>query len=209
MNIFQRILHFIRSAFFSGLLVVLPIALTVTLIHFLLRIIRNTLAPIHNALPKHLQAIPYLEVILSIVFIFVIGVIVRFFILEWILRRLDALIQRIPIVQTIYTGIKQMVHSFIGRDKMIPQEVVFVEFPSKGMYSLGFVASKLPTQIAPNILTQDYVNVFVPTVPNPTTGFVVAMPRKDLISIDLTRREAMAIIISGGIIQPERFINRS
>jgi len=208
MNILQRILYFIRTSFFSGLLVVLPIALTITLIHFFLRIIKNSLAPIHNALPHQLQTIPYFEVILGFILIFAIGIIVRFFFLGWIIRSFDVVIQRIPVIQIIYTGIKQMVHSFIGQDKLITQEVVFVEFPSKGMYSLGFVSSKLATQIAPTILTQDYVMVFVPTTPNPTTGFFIAIPRKDAITVDLTRAEAMALIISGGIIQPERFIKQ-
>ncbi len=97
--------------------------------------------------------------------------------------------------------------SQIELEQLKGKKVVLVEFPRQQIYSLGFLTSELQPEIAPN-KKQKFFNIFIPTAPNPTSGYFVIAPEEDLIIVDLTRQEAMAMIISGGIIQPERFTKK-
>jgi uncharacterized membrane protein len=211
----KKIRHFlIRWAeyawgiFLNGLFAILPITLTIALFGFSLRLLKSWLEPIQRMEPEYLQKIPYSEIALVIVVIFLIGIILRFFILRSLIHWIEALISRIPLVRPIYAGIKQLVHAFSMQDKISFQSVVLVEFPRPGLYSLGFMTSEMSHVIAPES-GQKWFNVFIPTTPNPTSGYFVMVPEKDIIPIELTRQEAMALIISGGIIQPERFVKKN
>lgn len=189
--------------FLNGLFAILPITLTVALFGFSLRLLKNWLEPIHRMEPTYLQRIPYSELILVLIVIFIIGIILRFFILRSLAHVVEALIFRIPLVRPIYAGIKQLVYAFSMQDKISFQSVVLVEFPRPGLYSLGFMTSEMSHIIAPES-GQKWFNVFIPTTPNPTSGYFVMVAENDIIPTELTRQEAMALIISGGIIQPAR-----
>ena len=117
----------------------------------------------------------------------------------------EEILFKVPLVRPIYSGIKQLIHAFSIQDKITFKKVVLVEFPRTGIYSLGFLTSELPVSIAPTTETKFY-NVFIPTTPNPTSGYFIILSEKDFKEVDLTRQEAMAMIISGGIIQPERLL---
>ena len=193
-------------SFFNGLLTILPITLTVALFTFSLRLITRWLEPLHDLVEMtFLRNIPYSEILLVIIVIFVIGIIIKFLILQTLIRTLESIIFKIPLVRPVYSGIKQLVQAFSIQDKITFKKVVLVEFPRKGLYSIGFLTSALPSEIAPST-QKTFYNVFIPTTPNPTSGYFVVLPEEDLIVVDLTRQEAMAMIISGGIIQPERFM---
>ena len=114
------------------------------------------------------------------------------------------MLEQIPFVRPLYTGVKQLVSAFSPSDTLTFQQVVLIEFPQKGMFSVGFQTSEIAPEIAPD--KQDtYYNVFIPTTPNPTTGFFVMAKRKDFKPVNLTTQEAMALIMSGGIVQPKRY----
>lgn len=203
-NIIIRIIDLAWSIFLNGLFTLLPLTLTIALFMFSLKILKGWLEPIYRLEPKSLQAIPHSEILLVIAVIFLFGIILRVFLFHSLIMAVEALLSKIPLIRPIYSGIKQLVHAFSFQDKMSFKRVVAVEFPRPGIYSVGFLTSEMPHDIAPSSIER-YFNIFIPTTPNPTSGFFIVVPENQIKDINLTRQEAMALIISGGIILPERF----
>ena len=137
--------------------------------------------------------------------ILAIGVVIRALFLKRFVLQFEEILFKVPLVRPIYSGIKQLIHAFSIQDKITFKKVILVEFPRPGLYSLGFLTSELPSSIAPTP-NEKFYNIFIPTTPNPTSGFFVILSEKEFKEVDLTRQEAMAMIISGGIIQPERLL---
>lgn len=207
----QSIMRFIKKALINGLLTLLPITLTIGLFALSARLIIGWLEPIQYFM-RHpiatLTEIPYGTLISQLfgflLFVFIIGVIVKALLLRQLIDLVEDVISKIPIVRPIYSGTKQLVQAFSTQDKESFKQVVMVEFPRTGMYSIGFMTSELSHSIAPNIEKRMY-NIFIPTTPNPTSGFFVIAPEDSFIPLDITRQEAMSLILSSGIIQPGRF----
>lgn len=208
----KKIGLFFWALFFNGLMTILPLTITVVLLHTTVKFIRLWLDPLHAAVQKSgwfsAIPVPYAEVIAIALGIFALGALLNIVILRSLVHKIEALIFKVPLVRAIYSGIKQLVTAFSLQDKFTFKYVVFVEFPRKGMYSVGFLTSELPKEMAPDP-SMTFFNVFVPTTPNPTSGYYLILPQKDIIKTDLTRQEAMALIISGGIIQPERYVKKN
>ena len=193
--------------FLDGLFAILPLTLTIALFSFSLRILKRWLAPINHFIDQTpLVIVPHSEIILMIISIFLVGLILKVFLLRSLINWVESLFARIPLIRPIYSGIKQLVQAFnFQEDKKITfKQVVLIEFPRKGLYSLGFLTGQLPAELAPT-KDQQYYNIFIPTTPNPTTGYYIILPADGFTVLDLTRQEAMALIISGRIILPERF----
>lgn len=190
--------------FLKGLLTLLPLTLTITLLNFSFKILKNWLRPIYNLEPNFLKAIPFSEFLLTFSFIIFVGLILNVFFLKRFWHFLENLLSNIPLVRPIYGGIKQLVQAFNPDDNQSFKQVVLIEFPREGTYSIGFMTSEAPRELSPskNIV---YYNVFIPTTPNPTAGFFLIVPKENVKVINITRQEAMALIISGGIIQPDHF----
>jgi uncharacterized membrane protein len=198
------ITDFTISIFLNGLFAILPLAITLGLITFVLKLITSWLDPLKQFIAHYLNiTFPYIELLLLIIFIFLVGTILKIFLLRTIARGFESLIARIPIIRQIYGGTKQLVHAMSFKDEASFKKVVLVEFPRKGIYSLGFVTSEVSPILIP-VKKDRHYNVFIPTTPNPTTGFFIIVSEGDLEVIDITRQEAMTMIISGGIIQPKR-----
>ncbi|MBS1986679.1 DUF502 domain-containing protein [Candidatus Dependentiae bacterium] len=203
----KSFLAFVWALFLSGLLTVAPIALTIVLFTISFRLIISWLEPISHWQPTFLQWIPHSEIVLALLFILVIGIFVQLVLLNPLIHALERLVFKTPLVSPIYSGIKQLVHAFSTQDHISFKRVVYIEFPRQGVYSIGFLTSEVPVALSPSA-TVRFFNVFIPTTPNPTSGFLVMFPENTLITSDLTRQEAMSLIISGGIIQPDRFLQR-
>ena len=209
-KIVKTILKKIWTFFLHGLFTILPIAITVGFFYLGLEIIKNWLKPLQRFQPEFLQKIPYSEVIVAIIIILLIGSVLRTFIVRSLMGALESVIFKIPLVKPIYSGIKQLVHA-LNPD---PDEhaaftkVVMIEFPLKGTYSLGFMTTEVPPKVTP-LCNKKFFNIFVPTTPNPTTGYFIMVEESDLIVTPLTRQEAMAMIISGGIIQPKHLMKKN
>jgi uncharacterized membrane protein len=206
-TILTRFIHFLWSLFLNGLFTILPLTLTAALTVFSFKLIVGWLEPLHTFVENTIFDVPYSEVILIIVFIFLIGAVLKLLILRPIIHALEALIARIPLIRPIYAGIKQLVDAFSIQNKITFKQVVLVEFPRKGLYSLAFLTSELPQEIAPNNVDK-FFNIFIPTTPNPTSGYFIILPEQDITRINISRQEAMAMIISGGIIQPESLFKK-
>ena len=191
----------LRNYFFTGVIVLIPIGFTLYLSKFLInfstRLVPAGLNP-NTYLP---YAIPGIEIILTIVFITVIGGLSLTFIGKKFLQIIDDLFKRMPILRTIYSAIGQMTDSFREQEGN-KKSVVLVEYPRKGSWAVGFATKENSGEIKDKTKI-NLVNVFVPTTPNPTSGFLLMIPKNDLIYLDMTFEEASKFIVSAGTSKPK------
>ena len=184
---------YLWSLFLSGLFTILPLTFTVVFLNFSFKLLIKWLEPIRMIEPNFIKHIPYSEVFLTILSIFLIGIILKVFILKRIIHAIEKLIYKIPLIRPIYKGLKQMVDSFYSDKKTASfTNVVLIEFPRKEIYSIGFSTGELPEELSPE-KNQPYLNVFIPTSPNPTTGFYLIVPEKDLLKTKSYRPQWSAL----------------
>ena len=203
-SMLRMFLNYIKVIFLEGLLVILPITLTLALFQFLFKLLKNWLKPIFLLEPSYLQKIPQSEILLVLLLIFFVGAIFRHFFIQSFLNFIESIFLKIPLMNPIYAGIKQLVKAFTAPEQLTFKKVVLIQFPRLGIFSIGFLAREVHPDMAPDTIKK-YYTIYIPTTPNPTTGYLIVAPENEFMIIDLTRQEAMSIIISGGIIQPERF----
>jgi len=196
--------QFIWGLFLSGLITLLPIALTFVIFTLAYQLLEGWLEPIRKFRPTLFETIPYSELLLILAIVLFFGILLRVLFLRSIVHSVERMIAKIPLVRPVYTGIKQLVHAFSAQDKLSFKKVVLIEFPRPGMYSIGFLTSEVARQLPPS-KDEKFFSIFVPSTPTPITGYLVMLPEKDIRVLDLSHQEAMALIISGGIIQPDRF----
>ena len=191
----------LRNYFFTGVIVLIPIGFTLYLSKFLINF-STKLVPVGLNPNTYLPyAIPGIEIILTIIFITVVGGLSLSFIGKKFLQIIDDLFKRIPILRTIYSAIGQMTDSF-RKQEGNKKSVVLIEYPRKGSWAIGF-ATKENTGEIRSKLNQNLVNVFVPTTPNPTSGFLLMIPKNDLFYLDMTFEEASKFIVSAGTSTPK------
>ena len=187
----------LRNYFITGIVVLVPIGITLYLTKFFIsvssKLIPYNLNP-NNYLPF---AIPGLEILLSILFITIIGGISLSFIGKRILKFVNDLFKRIPILRTIYSAIGQMTESFAPNNSNNKKSVVLIQYPRKGSWAVGFATKDNKGEISKKT-NSDLVNVFVPTTPNPTSGFLLMFPKDEVIYLDMTFEEASKFIVSAG-----------
>ena len=192
----------LRIYFFAGIVVLVPLGFTVYLTIFLIsissKLIPEEINP-NNYLPF---SIPGLEIILSILFIIIIGGLSLSFIGRKILQIFYELLKKIPILRTIYSAIGQMTETFTRRKRGNKKTVVLVEYPRKGSWAVGFATKENKGEIRKK-LGKDLINVFVPTTPNPTSGFLLMFPKDEVVYLDMSFEEASKFIVSAGTSNPK------
>ena len=186
----------LRNNFIAGIVVLIPIGITLYLTLFFIKIsgkiIPKKINP-NNYLPFD---IPGLEILIALFLITFIGWISLSFIGKKFFELFDNFLKRIPILRTIYSAIGQMTETFTKTDNS-EKSVVLLEYPRKGIWVVGF-ATKENKGIIQNKVNEDIVNIFVPTTPNPTSGFLLMLPKKDLIYLDVSFEQASKFIVSAG-----------
>ena len=191
----------IRNYFFTGVIVLIPIGFTLYLSKFLInfstKLVPTGLNP-NTYLP---YSIPGIEILLSLVFITIVGGLSLSFLGKKFLQIVDDLFKKIPILRTIYSAIGQMTESFTNQDGN-KKSVVLVEYPRKGTWAVGFATKENQGEIKKKT-NKELFNVFVPTTPNPTSGFLLMFPKEDLIFLDMTFEEASKFIVSAGTSNPK------
>ena len=196
-SIFTRI----RNYFIAGVVVLIPIGvtfyLTILLVKISSRILPKEINPNHY-LPYN---IPGLEIIISIILITLIGWLSLSFIGRRLLNLFNNILKKIPILRTIYSAIGQMTETFTKTDKD-KKNVVLVEYPRKGSGAVGFATKENTGEISDKV-KKDLINVFVPTTPNPTSGFLLMFPKDEVIYLDLTFEQASKFIVSAGTSNPD------
>ena len=191
----------LRNYFITGIVVLVPIGITLYLTKFFISVSSNLIPKEINPNSYLPFSIPGLEILLSIIFITVIGWLSLSFIGKKILQLVNETLKRIPILRTIYSAIGQMTESLAPR-KGNKKSVVLVEYPRKGSWAVGFATKDNKGEISKKTSTE-LVNVFVPTTPNPTSGFLLMFPKKEIIYLDMTFEEASKFIVSAGTSNPK------
>ena len=189
-----------RNYFITGIVVLIPIGITVYLTLFIINISSQILPKEIN--PNHYLPynVPGLEIIISIILITFIGWLSLSFLGRRVLSLFNSLLKRIPILRTIYSAISQMTESFTSSNNT-SKNVVLIEYPRKGTWAVGFATKDNDGEIKKK-LNRTLVNVFVPTTPNPTSGFLLMYPKEDLIYLDMSFEEASRFIVSAGTANP-------
>ncbi len=186
----------LRNYFITGVVVLIPIGFTLYLSKILIgvssKIIPENLNP-NSYLP---YAIPGIEILISIILITIVGGLSLSFLGKRILKLIDDLFKRIPFLRAIYSAIVQMTETFSNKDND-KKSVVLIEYPRKGVWAVGFATKENKGEMAKKTNKQ-LINVFVPTTPNPTSGFLLMFPTEDVIYLDMTFEEASKFIVSAG-----------
>ncbi len=196
----------------AGLLVWLPLAITVALLSWLLGVMDGLFAwVLHlllNVLPDSAKAvvaglisIPGLGVIVVLVALFLTGVFAANVIGDWAVHRWHALMHRVPIVKSIYSSVKQVSDTLFSSNGQAFREAVLVQYPRPGAWTIAFVTGTPGGEVV-GYLPEDCVSVYVPTTPNPTSGFFLMMPRADVVALRMSVDEALKYVISMGVVAP-------
>ena len=186
----------LRNYFIAGIVVLVPIGITLYLTRFFISISSKLIPNELNPNSYLTFAIPGLEILLAIIFITIIGSLSLSFIGKRILKIFNDILKRIPILRTIYSAIGQMTETLAPK-KGSKKSVVLVEYPRKGSWAVGFATRENDGEIAKKTNT-NLVNVFVPTTPNPTSGFLLMVPKDKLIYLDISFEQASKFIVSAG-----------
>ena len=193
-----------RNYLIGGLLIWIPIVVTVWVVRFVASILDQSLVLLPNAWrPETLVGtyVPGVGVILSLLLLFLTGVLVRNLFGGRIVAGLESLVRRIPVIGPIYSGAKSFSETVLTDTGRSFKQVVMVEFPRKGLYSIGFITAHDLEEVQART-AQEVTCVFVPTTPNPTTGFIVLVPKDEVIVLDMTVDEAVKMLLTLGVVVP-------
>ena len=197
----RSILIKFRNYFFAGVVVLVPLGITLYFTLFLINISSKILPKELN--PNHYLPydIPGVEIIISIFLITFIGWVSLSFIGKKLLEIFNNILKRIPFLRTVYSAISQMIETFTKREEG-KKNVVLVEYPRKGSWAVGFATKDNAGEIT-NKTKKNLVNVFIPTTPNPTSGFLLMFPKEEIVYLDMTFEEASKFIVSAGTSNPK------
>ena len=195
----------LRGYLLAGILVTAPIAITIYLTYNFLLWVDSKVTPLippgYNPNGYLPISMPGLGLVVAVVFFILVGWFAKNIFGRLIINVSESIVHRLPIIRAIYKGIKQVFETVMGNQAQAFKEVVMFEFPRKGVWAMGFVTSTTKGEVQ-RLTAEEVVNVFYPTTPNPTSGFLIFVPRKELIFLDMKVDEAIKMIVSGGILTP-------
>jgi uncharacterized membrane protein len=198
-------LAWLRGNFFAGLLVVLPIIITFYIIKFTVTMVNSAASSFFppQYAPSHYLPydIPGVELAIGILVLIFIGMSVRNFVGANLVKWAEGLVNSIPGVRSVYSAVKQIIDTVSVSNSSSFREVVILEYPRPGVWAIAFVTGEASGEVS-RITDEALVNVFLPTTPNPTSGFLLFVPRKDLIPLHMTVEQGVKMVISAGIITP-------
>ncbi len=195
-----------RKYFITGLLILVPLVITL----WVLSLIIGTMDQSLLLLPERWQPktllgfyLPGLGTILTLLTIFVVGLLAQNFIGNYVVAAWESVLRRIPVVNSIYSGVKQVSDTLFSPSGNAFRKALLVQYPREGSWTIAFMTG-IPGGDVSNHLQGDYVSVYVPTTPNPTSGFFLMMPRADVIELDMSVDAALRYIVSMGVVAPEK-----
>ena len=204
--IFMKLGSKIKAYFFTGILVTAPVAMTFYLAYKLITWIDvsvNRLIPPEFRPDNYLPySIPGLGVVLLILALILIGMFAAGFLGRFFLRLGEWIVYKVPLISSIYSLLKQVFQTFLSNKNDAFTKVVLLEYPRKGIWILGFVSSDTQGEVKDK-LGRELLNVFIPTTPNPTSGFLIFVPKEDTINVNMSVEEGIKFVISGGLVTPE------
>ena len=197
----------LRNYFLAGILVTAPISITIFLTLKFLSFLDNKITPIipeaYNPNTYLPISVPGLGLIIAIVFFILVGWFTRNFFGRLLVRISEYVVERVPVINTVYGALKQIFETVMASQSDAFKEVVMFEYPRKGIWVMGFVTGATKGEVQ-DLTKKDMVNVFLPTTPNPTSGFLLFLPKKDVMYMDMSVEEGIKMIVSGGILTPEK-----
>jgi uncharacterized membrane protein len=199
-----------RKYFITGLLILVPLAITLWVLNLIIGTMDQSLLLLPVAWrPETLIgfSIPGLGSILTLLIIFLTGLATRNFIGRRLVMLWEAVLKRIPVVSSIYSSVKQVSDTLFSSSGNAFRKAVLVQYPRQGSWTIAFVTG-VPGGDVRNHLKGDYVSIYVPTTPNPTSGFFLMVPRADTIELNMNVDEALKYIVSMGVVAPEHFENK-
>ena len=198
-----RLLRWARNRFFTGVIVAIPIAATFLAVSW---VVSKIDANVFRIIPASLNpetylgfAVPGLGLVISVILLFLLGIIASNFIGKSLIKSGENLLARVPVVSPIYNSLKQIVQTVAAQKDRAFRDVCLIEYPKKDVWAIGFVTADLSGEAA-KVLGDDMVCVFVPTTPNPTSGFLLFVQKDNIQILDMTPEEGAKMIISGGML---------
>lgn len=198
--------RWLRNSLLTGIVVALPVTVTIwliyTFVNFVDRVIKPLIPAQYNPESYLPFALPGLGVVVAVVGLTLLGALAANFFGRTLIGVGERLLNTVPLVRNVYGAIKQIAETVFSSRQQSFQEVVLVEFPTKGSYAIGFVTAAAQGEIKDDI-GEDAIGIFVPTTPNPTSGFLLYTPRERIMPLDMSVEEAAKMIISFGLVTPE------
>jgi uncharacterized membrane protein len=199
----KKISKIFKNYFVTGIIVIVPLLVTILIIRALV----NAIDKLFALLPPNLQPQTYIpffgvEIIIAFILVIFIGFLVSNFLGRKFLGYWDKILAKIPIVKTIYRGVKQLTSGIFSEKKMF-SKVVLIQYPVRNLHQIGFVTGE-DTSLVKNDTGQKMLKIFIPTVPNPTSGFFCIVPESEVQYLDMTADEAFRLILSAGSAEPEK-----
>ncbi len=195
----------IRAYFFAGILITAPVAITFYLAWLVITFIDSkvtALIPARYNPETYLPfALPGLGVVIIVVVLILIGFFAAGFIGRLLIRMYEGILARMPVIRNIYGAVKQIIETILAQQSAAFRQAVLVEYPRRGLWAIAFITGRTEGEVQ-NLTDEEVVNIFLPTTPNPTSGFLLFVPRRDMIPLSMTVEEAIKMVISGGIVTP-------
>ena len=201
----KSFLQRLRTYFLTGLVVASPVGITIYLALAFIDLIDRNIKPLIPAAYNPETYLPFPLPGIGLVFLFLMLTVLGFFAANFLGRTLikigEKILNRMPVVRSVYNTLKQIFETVISENKGSFQEVVLIEYPRKGLWAIAFISGENKGEIQRK-MADDVVNVFLPTTPNPTSGFLLFVPKKDIIRLDMTPDEGAKYVISAGLVDP-------
>ncbi len=201
-----RMFTSLRNNFITGLAVVLPVAVTIWAVWSFVGFVDASVLPF---LPAKYNPLTYLDinvrglgVIVFLIFTTIIGSMTKGIFGRSLVRTAESLVDRMPVVRTIYNGLKQITETVVNQSNNSFERACLVEYPRKGIWAIAFISTKSGGELLTKSKQSDMTSVFLPTTPNPTSGFLLFVPTKDVLELDMTVEEAAKLVISAGLVMP-------
>tara|TARA_Y100000588_G_scaffold53294_1_gene50230 strand:- start:4114 stop:4854 length:741 start_codon:yes stop_codon:yes gene_type:complete len=195
----------LRTYFLTGIVVSAPVGITIWLIWLFVAFVDRTVVPLipesYNPSDVLGVSVPGIGVVVVLLVVTMIGFLVTNFLGRYMVKIGENMVSRVPVVRTIYGVLKQIFDAVLAQSEGAFREVVLIEYPRKGIWVIGFITSSTQGEVQ-RVTPDDMVNVFLPTTPNPTSGFLLFVPRRDCITLHMTVEEGVKLVISGGIVSP-------
>lgn len=196
----KRLWSIIKRYFISGVLVVVPLIVTAVVLRFLFEAVDGVLGPVINKIFGYY--VPGLGILATILLIFVVGILTRNFLGDQLVALGDRLLERLPLIRPIYASTKQLLKAMTQPNESSFKEVVLVEYPRKGLWSVGFITNRL--EFFTRTEQAQLVAVFIPSPPTPLSGMIILVPAEDILLLDMNIEGAMKFMVSLGVAAPDK-----
>jgi len=195
----------LRNYFVAGILVTAPAGITVWLAWNVVGVIDQQVVPLiparYNPETYLPFSIPGIGVLITIVFLILVGMLTAGFVGRVLVSLGERLVRRMPVVRNVYGALKQIFETVMSQSSGAFRQVVLFEYPRRGSWAIGFITGRTEGEVQ-NVTEEEVVNVFLPTTPNPTSGYLLFIPRSELVLLDMTVEEGIKMVVSGGIVTP-------